>query len=52
MAQKRLDIMCYWVNRCHHLQESINADQFTPLAAEASAKLMAFETQEEETTTV
>jgi hypothetical protein len=52
MAQKRLDIMCYWVNRCHRLQESINADEFTPLVAEAFANLMTFEMQEEETTTV
>ncbi len=51
MAQKRLDIMCYWVNQRHRLQESIDANEFTPLAAEAFAKLMAFETQEEEMTT-
>ena len=49
MAQKHLDIMCYWVNHCHQLQESINANEFTPLVSEAFAKLMAFETQEEET---
>jgi hypothetical protein len=52
MAQKRLDVMCYWVNRCHRLQESIHADEFTPMAAEAFAKLMAFESQEEDATTV
>jgi hypothetical protein len=52
MAQKQLDIMCYWVDRHHCLQESIDANEFTPLAAEAFAKLMTFETQEKEATTV
>jgi hypothetical protein len=55
MVQKFLYIMCYWVNRCHHQQESIddaNEYEFTPIAAEAFVKPMAFETQEEETSNV
>jgi hypothetical protein len=44
--------MHYWVNRHNHLQESIDANEFTPIAAEAFAKLKDFETQEEKTTTV
>jgi hypothetical protein len=52
MAQKRLNTLCYWVNRRHRLLESIDIIEFTPEAADAFGRLMAFETQEEDTSTV
>ena len=52
MAQKRLTVMCYWVNRRHRLDEYIGAEEFTPPVADAFSQLMAFESQEEEQTNV
>ena len=52
MAQKRLNILCYWVNRRHRLMESIDINEFTPEAADAFGRLMTFEAQEEETSSV
>ncbi len=45
MAQRRLEIMCYWVNRRHRLQEPINADLFNQMTIEAFGKLMNMESQ-------
>lgn len=52
MAQKRLTVMCYWVNRRHRLGEYTGAEDFTPDIADAFSQLMTFESQEEEQTNV
>jgi len=52
IAQKRLNIMCYWVNRRTRLNETINAGAFNQAALENYGKLMSFESnQEDETST-
>jgi hypothetical protein len=43
IAQKRLSVLAYWVNRLRRLGESIAALDFTEQAAEDAGKLMAFE---------
>jgi hypothetical protein len=43
MAQKCLNILCYWVNHRHRLMESIDINEFTPEAADAFGRLMTFE---------
>jgi hypothetical protein len=50
MVQKRLTVMCYWVNRCHCLGEYVGAKEFTSDIADAFSQLMTFESQEEEQT--
>jgi hypothetical protein len=50
IAQKLFTVLCYWVNRRRRLLESIAANEFTPQALEAFGKLMAHESQEDETT--
>ncbi len=52
MAQKRLNTLCYWVNRRHRLQESIHARDFTPEALEAFTQLLTLDKQEEDTSPV
>ena len=52
IAQKRLNIMCYWVNRCMRINETINSGAFNQAALENYGKLMSFESnQEDETST-
>jgi hypothetical protein len=52
IAQKRLNIMCYRVNRRTRLNETINAGAFKQAALENYGKLMSFESnQEDETST-
>jgi hypothetical protein len=52
VAQKRLTVLCYWTNRRQRLGETIDELEFTPEAMEAFSKLMSYEQQEDETTTV
>jgi hypothetical protein len=52
LAQKRLTILTFWVNRCKRLGEPIQATDFTVPIAEAASKLMALEDQEDDTTAV
>jgi len=52
LAQKRLSILAFWVNRRHQLAESIEAPKFTVPVSEATSRLMAFEDQEDETSAV
>jgi hypothetical protein len=52
LAQKRLSILAFWVNRWHRLVELIEAPEFTVPVSEAASRLMAFEDQEDETTAV
>lgn len=51
VAQKRLTVFCYWVNRRHRLRESTNAMEFTPLTLDAFTKIMASETQDKQDST-
>ena len=52
LAQKRLSILTFWVNRRQRLGETITAPEFTVQVSEAAGRLMAFEDQEDETTAV
>jgi hypothetical protein len=52
MAQKRLNTLCYWVNRRHKLHESINSCEFTPDALEVFTQLLALDKQDEDTSQV
>jgi hypothetical protein len=52
LAQKRLVVLTFWVNRRQRLGESFTAPEFTVPVAEATGRLMAFEDQDDETTAV
>jgi hypothetical protein len=52
IAQKRLSVLMFWTNRRRRLGESILASDFTLQAAEEASRLMAFEDQEDDTTSV
>jgi hypothetical protein len=52
LAEKRLTVFTYWVNRCHHLRESIDPNLFTPVALQAFMKIMERGTQEGDSTAV
>lgn len=47
MAQKKLKTLCYWVNRCNHLNESIDANEFTPKALITFTQLLSLDKQDE-----
>jgi hypothetical protein len=49
IAQKRLNIMCYWTSRRHCLNEPIDATLFNAAAIDTYGKMMTFETKEEDT---
>jgi hypothetical protein len=49
IAQKRLNIMCYWTSRRHWLNEPIDAALFNAAAIDTYGKMMTFETKEEDT---
>jgi len=51
IAQKCLNIFCYWANRRQRLNEPIAAAYFTQAALDTYGRLMMFELQEEETST-
>jgi len=48
IAQKCLNIFCFWVNRHMQLNESIESGQFTQAALDAYGRLSAFEANQEE----
>jgi len=50
IAQKRLNILCYWVSRRHRLNESIEAGPFDQVALNTYSQLYVFETEEEDAT--
>jgi len=50
IAQKRLNIMCYRVNRRTRLNETINAGAFNQAALENYGKLMSFQSNQEDET--
>jgi hypothetical protein len=52
ISQKRLNTLCYWVNRRHCLREDISAAEFTPAAFNAFSTLLQLESQEEESSKV
>ena len=49
IAQKGLNIMCYWASRRHRLNEPIDAVLFNAAAIETYGKMMTFESKEEDT---
>jgi hypothetical protein len=49
IAQKRLNILCYWASRRHRLNEPTDAALFNPAAIDTYGKMMAFEAKEEDT---
>jgi hypothetical protein len=52
IAQKRLNIFCYWVNRQTRLNEPIDAGHFNQAALDTYGRLLSFETnQDDETAT-
>jgi hypothetical protein len=48
IAQKHLNIFCFWVNRRHRLNEPIAAALFTQAALDQYGRLMMFEEQEDD----
>jgi hypothetical protein len=52
IAQNSLTVLCYWVNRRHCLNESIDAQEFSQDAMDAFSKLMAYKQKEDDTTAV
>ena len=48
IAQKRLNIFCYWVNRRSRLGETIEAASFNQAALDAYGRLMSFENNQDE----
>jgi hypothetical protein len=50
IAQKRLNIMCYWANGRTRLNETINAGAFNQAALENYGKLMSFQSNQEDET--
>jgi hypothetical protein len=48
IAQKRLNIICYWVNRGSRLRETIEAASFNQAALDAYGRLMSFENNQDE----
>jgi hypothetical protein len=51
IAQKRLNIFCFWVNRCNRLNEPIDPARFNQAALDSYGRLMTFESQEDDTST-
>jgi hypothetical protein len=51
ITQKRLNIFCFWVNRCNRLNEPIDPTRFNQAALDSYGKLMTFELQEDDTST-
>ena len=48
IAQKRLNIFCYWVNRCTRLNEIIDSGNFNQAALDSYGRLLAFEANQDE----
>jgi len=48
IAQKRLNIFCFWVNRRTRLNESIEAGNFNQTALDIYGRLSAFEVHQDE----
>jgi hypothetical protein len=51
IAQKRLNIFCFWKNRRHRLNEPIAAALFTQAVLDQYGRLMMFEEQEDDAAT-
>ncbi len=49
IAQKRLNILCYWTSRRHQLNEPIDAALFNAAAIDTYSKMMTFEAKKKDT---
>jgi hypothetical protein len=52
LAQKRLNIFCYWATRCHHLNEAIEPKLLNHAQVDSYGRMMSLMTQDEETSTI